>query len=75
MKKKIYMANVRGVAWRGYRIYLQRLKIPGEVSSKPCEKERGEKIEKNDVGKNDVSEKISEKRNIRKIRRKCAGIN
>ena len=34
---------VLGVAWRGYRIYLQKLKVPEEVSSKPKEKERGEK--------------------------------
>ena len=66
MKKKIYMANVRGVAWRGYRIYLQRLKIPGEVSSKPCEKERGEKIEKNDVGKMTLAKRYPEKGTYRK---------
>ena len=35
--------NVLGLDWTGYRIYLQKLKVPEEVSSKPREKERGEK--------------------------------
>jgi hypothetical protein len=29
-----------GLNWVGYRIILQKLKVPEEVSSKPCEKER-----------------------------------
>ena len=31
--------------------YLQKLKVPEEVSSKLCEKERGEKMVKHDVSK------------------------
>ena len=46
-----------GVAWRGYRTYLQKLKVPVEVSSKPGEKEREEKWLKIDASKIDIREK------------------
>ena len=43
--------------WMEKQVILQKLKIPEEVSSKSCEKDRGEKmVLKNDLGKKYIDE-------------------
>ena len=69
------MPDLKGVARRGYRIYLQKLKVPEEVSSKAYEKERGQKmILKMTLAKDVSKPKFATKYSLESFRRDLQGL-